>query len=186
MSFMTKEKFRSYQLYLINKLREDFSGQTEDISIYHTFINSDGSNSLLAEKTKEYIRLYSERYKESEYFQQLLSGLFGYIMAHIFINNLELNGQELSDYDNFFDYIESYIEKTFEDKYENSILRPGDFICTDLGMGYNLICIIKYISRFIADSGEKRNNPKDLLKALHYIIMELTRLIYSRELEKTQ
>lgn len=39
----------------------------------------------------------------------------------------------------------------------------------------------KYISRYLAPSGEKRDNPRDLLKAIHYLLFELRRRTLTAE-----
>lgn len=36
---------------------------------------------------------------------------------------------------------------------------------------------LKYISRYLAQNGDKKFNPKDLLKACHYLLMEYERRI---------
>ncbi len=39
--------------------------------------------------------------------------------------------------------------------------------------GFNLGNALKYIDRFMTTGFEKSRNPKDLLKAIHYILFEL-------------
>jgi hypothetical protein len=46
------------------------------------------------------------------------------------------------------------------------------------GIGFNVGNANKYLSRYISKEGEKLNDSKDLLKAIHYLMFE-----YQRRLE---
>jgi hypothetical protein len=64
------------------------------------------------------------------------------------------------------------IDATRSDKYTVGNIETVDFI-SDKNLGYNLGNAVKYITRFKSTKGEKNGNPNDLLKAAHYVLMEL-------------
>lgn len=81
-----------------------------------------------------------------------------------------------SDRDISFMEFQRHVYNTFDDKYEKSIVNPLLYMLTEYGYGHTMICVIKYVSRYFATDGRKTHNVKDLLKAAHYIVLELTRL----------
>lgn len=71
--------------------------------------------------------------------------------------------------------LKDVIGQTREDKYAASGIEVIDFI-NDKNLGFSLGNAVKYIVRFKATTGEKNGNPQDLLKAAHYVLMELASL----------
>lgn len=75
--------------------------------------------------------------------------------------------------------LERHVLSSYDDKYEGQgILNPCKSIrySEQHGKGANIHNTYKYIHRYMSDGYEKSNNPKDLLKAIHYLLFELTRL----------
>lgn len=69
-----------------------------------------------------------------------------------------------------------YLADTFGDKYAGAdIDTKGMLYSEKYGKGFNMGNALKYISRYCTEDFEKSNNEKDLLKAIHYILFELTR-----------
>jgi len=75
-----------------------------------------------------------------------------------------------------FGRLKRHVLDTFDDKYEHSLINPMDYILTDYGFAHTIICTLKYISRYFASEGRKTKNVLDLLKALHYLIIEDSRV----------
>lgn len=74
--------------------------------------------------------------------------------------------------------MQSYILSTIGGKYDNSGIDTKDLIYSDKhGKSINIFNSMKYLSRYLNDGVDKSNNPNDLLKAVHYIIFELSRRI---------
>lgn len=75
--------------------------------------------------------------------------------------------------------VAKYINSTYKDKYESSNLPEIDL--TGLmrnskgGRFFNCGNAAKYLKRYMTDGYEKSNNPHDLLKACHYLVMEIDR-----------
>lgn len=74
---------------------------------------------------------------------------------------------------------EEHVLSSYKDKYEASgITNP----CVSIryseryGKGSNVHNAYKYLHRYMSDGFDKSNNPKDLYKAMHYLLFELTRL----------
>ena len=68
--------------------------------------------------------------------------------------------------------VAEYIELTRQQKYSNGKIECIDYIM-DKDLGFNLGNAVKYITRYKAKHGDKFNNPMDLKKAIHYILIEL-------------
>lgn len=68
----------------------------------------------------------------------------------------------------------AHIEATYNDKYHGSgIVDPSQVIRhPKFSMGYNLGNALKYIQRYSTEGYDKSRNPKDLLKAIHYLLFE--------------
>ena len=63
-----------------------------------------------------------------------------------------------------------HASETFSDKYAQSAISTMSIICNkELGIGFSVGNIQKYLSRYIATGGQKTKNKKDLLKAIHYL-----------------
>lgn len=43
---------------------------------------------------------------------------------------------------------------------------------TEKGSGFNVGCSLKYLKRYMTDGKDKSYNPKDLLKAIHFLMFE--------------
>jgi hypothetical protein len=72
-----------------------------------------------------------------------------------------------------------YLRTTYSDKYEDedSPIRAKKFCYSSKhGKGINMFCSSKYIQRYLTDDYDKSDNPKDILKAIHYLIYELARV----------
>ncbi len=75
--------------------------------------------------------------------------------------------------------IASHITSTYNDKYESSVLPEIDL--TGLmrhskgGRFFNCGNAAKYLKRYMTDGYTKSNNPDDILKACHYLVLELDR-----------
>lgn len=70
----------------------------------------------------------------------------------------------------------NYLKSTYSDKYEFSPMgNPSMEISKDpkLGKGANMFNAIKYLQRYCTEGFDKSNNPKDLIKSIHYIIFQL-------------
>ena len=79
------------------------------------------------------------------------------------------------------DQIIDWVFQTSRGKYNKSEIDPKLFILGEsMGMGFNIGNATKYLSRYISKVGEKLYDPKDLIKAVHYILLELKR----RSIEK--
>lgn len=120
------------------------------------------------------------------------------IMSKLNEADLEMSEEEEKEIDEAFDNLENlhgvdpstfftlakiakYINSTFEDKYESSALPEIDL--TGLmrhskgGRYFNCGNAAKYLKRYMTDGFSKSNNPDDLYKAIHYLLMELDRRI---------
>jgi len=73
-----------------------------------------------------------------------------------------------------------YIHSTYSDKYEADTFPAVDLYGlmrnSPHGKGYNIGNASKYLKRYLTDGYPKSSNPQDLMKAMHYIIFEITRL----------
>ncbi len=80
-----------------------------------------------------------------------------------------------------FAKVAKYINSTFDDKYEASAFPEIDL--TGLmrnskgGRFFNCGNAAKYLKRYMTDGYAKSNNPDDVYKALHYLLLELDRRI---------
>jgi hypothetical protein len=75
-----------------------------------------------------------------------------------------------------FDEILHHVEKTFKDKYQNSVIDTMPFLMEkDHGHAINVFNSVKYLSRYMTTGFEKSRNKVDLYKAAHYIIFEIIR-----------
>ena len=71
----------------------------------------------------------------------------------------------------------SYLSTTYGDKYEQGG-RPNfgkEFLLSSNSPDTSIFNSIKYLQRYCTVGFEKSNNPKDLMKAVHYILFELQR-----------
>ena len=67
------------------------------------------------------------------------------------------------------DDLQSYIDKTYSGHYSKNKFQSTEFIIDcGHGMGFALGNVLKYAQRYGKKDGK---NEKDLLKAIHYIIM---------------
>ena len=74
------------------------------------------------------------------------------------------------------DKVINWIYECSKGKYNKSEIDPKLFILgKKLGMGFNIGNAAKYLSRYISNSGKKLYNEQDLLKSIHYILLELKR-----------
>lgn len=72
-----------------------------------------------------------------------------------------------------------YLASTYQDKYQCSEVRNEGIIYSPRnGKGFNIGNAVKYLSRYLTTGFEKSENPKDLQKAIHYCLFELTRKSY--------
>lgn len=84
------------------------------------------------------------------------------------------------DYDAEFHFtmtdLIKYLASTCDDKYGSSQLDTRGILYSEtLGQGFNTGNAVKYIARYNTEGFEKSYNPKDLMKAIHYLLFELTR-----------
>jgi hypothetical protein len=92
---------------------------------------------------------------------------------------LAIMEQEDPDFFKALTDMTNYFGETYGDKYRHSPMgNPGLALLysKDHGKGANGYNSIKYIQRYMTEGFEKSGNPKDLYKAIHYILFELTRL----------
>tara|TARA_R100001244_G_scaffold127773_2_gene98546 strand:- start:385 stop:1377 length:993 start_codon:yes stop_codon:yes gene_type:complete len=74
------------------------------------------------------------------------------------------------------DKVINWIYECSKGKYNKSEIDPKLFILgKKLGMGFNIGNAAKYLSRYISNSGKKLYNERDLLKSIHYILLEMKR-----------
>lgn len=74
--------------------------------------------------------------------------------------------------------IASHINKTFDEKYGEdnpAVDLQGLMRTSPHGKGFNGGNAAKYIRRYMTDGFSKSNNPEDLLKCAHYLLLELDR-----------
>ena len=72
--------------------------------------------------------------------------------------------------------ISDHASKCYKGKYNQSTIDPKPIILgPKTGLGFNLGNAVKYLSRYINESGEKSRNRLDLIKAIHYILFEMRR-----------
>ena len=72
-----------------------------------------------------------------------------------------------------------YLKTTYKDKYTdpNSPLDTKRFLYHEThGKSVNMFCASKYMQRYMTEGFDKSGNPIDLMKAIHYILFELSRL----------
>jgi len=83
-------------------------------------------------------------------------------------------------------FFAEYVADTFNDKYEASLLgTPAQKLIYNkaYGKGVNVFNAVKYLQRYMSEGHEKSGNPTDVLKAMHYLTFEITRLIIHGEIE---
>lgn len=74
------------------------------------------------------------------------------------------------------DNLIAYLATTYDDKYAKSCLdNKGVIYDPMLGKGFNTGNAAKYIARYMTFDFAKSNDPKDLTKAIHYLLFELVR-----------
>lgn len=79
-----------------------------------------------------------------------------------------------------FDYLIDYIADTYDDKYDASLIgTPAKQLVYNkaYGKGVNIFNATKYLQRYMSEGYAKGDNPNDILKAIHYLLYELTRLM---------
>ena len=106
--------------------------------------------------------------------------------AHFFGKNQEGVNQTLENYkkqgrginlSKSIDSLIDWISFCSSQKYNKSKIDPKEIILNDItGIGFNIGNANKYLSRYISNKGEKIKNSNDLLKALHYILFEHSRI----------
>ena len=75
--------------------------------------------------------------------------------------------------------IVEYLLSTYDEKYVQSpIGNPSIEVLYSAkhGKGVNVFNALKYIQRYMSEGFKKSDNPQDVVKAIHYLIFELTRL----------
>lgn len=73
----------------------------------------------------------------------------------------------------------NYLASTYRDKYEDmktTNVSKELLMSKEYGKGANLFNVYKYLRRYQTGGYDKSDNPADLLKAVHYLLFELTRL----------
>jgi hypothetical protein len=74
----------------------------------------------------------------------------------------------------------THIHTTYADKYEVDMFPAIDLYglmrSSPHGKGYNIGNASKYLKRYLTEGFEKSGNPQDIMKAIHYLIFEITRL----------
>ena len=75
------------------------------------------------------------------------------------------------------DDVIEYVGTTFDDKYQNSMINTMDMLNSEEhGKVLNVFNAVKYLSRYQTTGFEKSENPQDLMKAIHYILIEMNRV----------
>jgi hypothetical protein len=90
--------------------------------------------------------------------------------------DLELILNNDPEFFNILSELISYLALTYYEKYEFSPMgNPSMKISSDpkLGKGANMFNAIKYLQRYCTEGFDKSNNPKDLIKSIHYILFQL-------------
>ena len=91
------------------------------------------------------------------------------------MNKAELNGRGIV-LNKEIDKIINWVFKTSKGKYNKSEIDPKPYILgKKIGIGFNIGNSIKYLSRYVSNSGLKRYNEEDLIKSIHYILFEIKR-----------
>lgn len=94
------------------------------------------------------------------------------------ITNLLFKTKDENLYQSILDLL-AYIELTYEDKYEAENFQPikgSDFLYSPIhGKAVNIFSASKYLQRYLTEQYAKSNDPQDLLKAIHYLLIEYTR-----------
>jgi hypothetical protein len=72
--------------------------------------------------------------------------------------------------------LKDYIQSTYSDKYEDSVIKMREFTKSDYGKGFNMGNSLKYHSRYLSKGYDKSNQKQDLFKMIHYILFELERI----------
>jgi hypothetical protein len=86
------------------------------------------------------------------------------------------NTESKNNLKDVLDDVIEYVGTTFDDKYENSMIKPMDMLMGENGKILNVFNATKYLSRYSTEGYEKSDNPKDLMKAIHYILIEMNRV----------
>ena len=76
-----------------------------------------------------------------------------------------------------FKDLTSHILETQSGHYEDELIPSIDIYGlihggTQKGSGFNVGCATKYLKRYMSEGKEKSYNPKDLLKAIHFLLFE--------------
>jgi hypothetical protein len=87
------------------------------------------------------------------------------------VNLIKIRDKDPEFYNQIFDLIK-YLASTYDDKYEASepnAFHPRELLTSDVCM-FN---VSKYLKRYSTVGYDKSNNPKDVMKAIHYLLMSL-------------
>ena len=107
-------------------------------------------------------------------------GLEADVIERIYNEALGLvEGYDIASKNNLKDVLDDVIEyvgTTFDDKYDNSMIKPMDMLMSEHGKILNVYSASKYLSRYSTEGYEKSGNPKDLMKAIHHILIEMNRI----------
>lgn len=75
------------------------------------------------------------------------------------------------------DDVIEYVGTTFDDKYQSAMIDTMEMLNSkEHGKILNVFNAVKYLSRYSTTGFEKSENPQDLMKAIHYILIELNRV----------
>lgn len=75
------------------------------------------------------------------------------------------------------DDVIEYVGTTFDDKYQSSMIDTMEMLNSkEHGKVLNVFNAVKYLSRYSTTGFEKSENPQDLMKAIHYILIEMNRV----------
>jgi hypothetical protein len=70
--------------------------------------------------------------------------------------------------------LKTHVLKHSNNKYQNSIIDSEGSLRVPQ---FTLLTAVKYITRYLAKSGEKNGNPEDLLKACHFLLFEMQAVV---------
>jgi len=87
--------------------------------------------------------------------------------------------EEIESKNNLKDVLDDVIEyvgTTFDDKYADSMINTMDMLNSKHGKYISVFNAVKYLARYSTDGYEKSENPQDLMKAIHYLLIEMNRV----------
>lgn len=74
--------------------------------------------------------------------------------------------------------LQAHVEKHSNNKYQNSLMESDDALRQPI---FTLFTAKKYLTRYLAQEGEKNGDPVDLLKACHFILFEYQNKLGTQE-----